>query len=115
MSEQRALAALQAWIGKPEWITGFARSTEEEDLYQGVDIWVETTDVGQLPIQVKSSEGNRIKFEQEGVKRGCAPGYQPYVVVVRPDIPDEIICRAVLNGCRHLRELRLSEGCKKSA
>jgi hypothetical protein len=107
MSEQRVFAAVQAWKDRPSWMSDFVKSTPEEDQIMGVDAWVETTDVGRIPIQIKSSDVSRVLFEEGSAIRGRALENRPHVVVVRPDITDEAICRCILTGARYLRDLRL--------
>ncbi len=44
----------------PDWIKGFRRGTEDED-HQGIDGWVEL-DIGEVPIQIKSSAESADRF-----------------------------------------------------
>lgn len=56
-AERRVLLALAEAVSRTEWLRGAWRSTPDEDA-RGIDI-VANTDVGQLYLQVKSSQHER--------------------------------------------------------
>ncbi|MCC7357386.1 hypothetical protein IT408_02660 [Candidatus Uhrbacteria bacterium] len=115
MSENRFFSISKSWEDKPDWFLRVVQSSVEEDHHDGIDAWVETTDAGRIPIQIKSSDKARVVFEQGTVLRGRLPVNRPLVVVVRPDSSDEHIRRCILIGTGYLRHLRLINGCKQSA
>ena len=72
----------------PSWLLSIRRATGEEDL-DGVDAVVSTTDVGDLLVQIKSSEGGAAFFKDS---EHWWPARHIVVVVVLPyDTHEEII------------------------
>lgn len=70
----------------PEWFWGYNTSEENEDRFKGIDGWI-LTDVGKIPVQIKSS----IRGEQKA-KRNHP---EIPVVVIRQHYSDE----EVINRC----------------
>ncbi len=46
----------------PEWLIGFVPATSEEE-EKGIDGWIETSDVGNISFQLKSSKSGQIYAE----------------------------------------------------
>lgn len=96
-AESKALDALFANSKAVAWIDSFRKATKEEDTLMGVDIVVETKDIGKLFIQIKSS--------QVQARRYCdrRRRIMASVVVVRPTDRIEVVwncLEAALSGLR---------------
>jgi hypothetical protein len=110
MSHQRFLKLCkEAASWAPSWLTDVVQSSPTEDRLQGVDAWVETTDAGRIPVQIKSSHGSRLLFEEETLRRGIEPEDQPFVIVIRPDRSDDQIRSELIAGAGYVRNLRLKK------
>jgi len=55
-SESLTENALKNLLKSVWWITGFRKATDNEDKKRGIDFVIETTNVGDIFLQVKSSE-----------------------------------------------------------
>lgn len=106
-SQQRFLQICRTASTWAPWLSAVVQSSQHEDRRHGVDAWVKTTDVGRIPIQIKSSHGSRINFEEETRRRGLDPIHQPFVIVVKPEISDERIKSELITGAEYIRNLRL--------
>lgn len=110
MSHQRFLGLCkEATSWAPFWLTAVVQSSPTEDRLHGVDAWVETTDVGRIPIQIKSSHGSRLLFEEETLRRGIDPRDQPFVIVIKPELSDDKIRSELIAGAQYIRDLRLKK------
>jgi hypothetical protein len=98
-SERRALALAQT-ITEP-WFLGARPCTAAED-HQGVDLVI-TTDLGDIHIQVKSSEGGAQKFRKHATPR---QNRQTLILIVG-DRSDEEVLQDLLTGLRWHRTARI--------
>ncbi|MSR85396.1 hypothetical protein EXS71_03110 [Candidatus Uhrbacteria bacterium] len=79
-NEARVIELLLAQANLPRkqrrlpWLTGIVRAQREADL-EGIDVFLKTDRFGQIKVQIKSSEGGRTAFWQEG-------GDQDIIVIV---------------------------------
>lgn len=64
-AEEAALEALLYHYPEEPWIKFPSKATLKEDTLMGVDIVVDTVDIGKLFLQIKSSEGGRKRFEKK--------------------------------------------------
>ena len=81
-AERKALETLFAHRGDEKWIRLVRKGTREEDIGQGIDIVVETTDMGKLFIQIKSSKKGKEKF--------CEIRRRPMIAVVVIERQDDL-------------------------
>lgn len=89
-----------AAIDAPAWFKGLRRPTPEQDAFQQIDVIVETHDLGELYIQVKSSFTGLKRFTEE---------YHPAnvrCIVVMPNQDDSYIRALVYDACNRLRDKR---------
>ncbi|MDO8510449.1 MAG: hypothetical protein Q7S15_02385 [bacterium] len=94
-SEQRVCIAFDEPFDAPLWFKGVSRAPWELDR-KGVDVIVETTDLGKLYLQIKSSESGVQNFAKKGRKNIA-------IVLIRGgDTLDEIRTK-VLNALQPLR------------
>ncbi len=78
LNEQRFLDALKGPLeNAPQWLVHVRESTREEDS-RGIDAVVSTRDVGEIHIQIKSSDMGKEKF----VKRQEAGRVNPNIIVI---------------------------------
>lgn len=103
-NERKVYEATQRLINEsccPVWLTGYT-SASEEDERRGIDGWF-TTDVGKIPIQVKSSLSGKRHSEQ---KRPKIP-----IVVLHVEDTDEVVLQKCLKAIERKRNeyLRLRE------
>lgn len=71
-----------------EWFKGYEISTDTENQHQGIDGWV-ITDVGKIPIQIKSSECGKLAALKKH------PKVQAVVVICAGEPIEGIITRLV--------------------
>lgn len=69
----------------PEWMTGVEAADEKSDR-KGVDVWVHT-DVGKIPLQVKSSQSG---FDKASKKHPKIP-----IIVVDPGEPEVALSTSI--------------------
>lgn len=84
----------------PAWFKGVRRPTPEQDAFQQIDVIVETHDMGELYVQVKSSFTGLKRFMDE---------YHPAnvrCIVVTPNLDDVYIRALVYDACNRLRDKR---------
>lgn len=81
-SESKLAQSLCALKNPPMWFLGVRAGTLKEDM-QGVDLWVQTKDVGEIPIQVKSSHTAALRYWERRGSNGTV------VIVVPHDISHE--------------------------
>lgn len=84
----------------PEWFKGLRHPTEEQDAFEQIDVIVETCDLGDLYIQVKSSFTGLKRFLDE---------YHPKnvrCIVVTPNLDDGYIRALVYDAANRLRAKR---------
>lgn len=78
--EARLLRIIEEAIASrqmPEWIKCVRRGSQEEDLFQKIDVVFETTDLGKMFLQVKSSFRRLREFERT---RRAAPRVIGFVI-----------------------------------
>lgn len=76
----------------PKWFLRVRRPTRKEDLYEGKDAIVETTDAGKLFLQIKSSEAGATHFKQG---RHCKCNKFIGIIVIREsDTFEDILTKA---------------------
>lgn len=108
LSEERGKRAedlvFQAFSGTvrdaPEWFRCVRRPTPEQDRFRQIDVIVETLDLGELYVQVKSSFSGLKHFMEE---------YHPAnvrCIVVTPNLDDGYIRALVYDACNRLRDKR---------
>ena len=82
---------------RPRWFRSIRLGTEEED-HDGIDVVIETTDLGKLLIQVKSSLAGVKKFTEKG-RRSHLIG----IVVIHIDDEASIVREKILEVALQLR------------
>lgn len=76
----------------PKWFLRARRPTRKEDLYEGKDAIIETTDAGKLFLQIKSSETGAAHFKQgRHFQRNKFIGI---IVIQARDTPEDILVKA---------------------
>lgn len=85
----------------PAWFKCLRRPTLEQDRFQQIDVIVETLDLGEIYIQVKSSLTGLRKFEQQWHPANVRG------IVISLDQDDARIRALVYDACAHLRTKRL--------
>ncbi|MEI6511603.1 MAG: hypothetical protein WCO25_06255 [Candidatus Uhrbacteria bacterium] len=83
VSELRAERAIRERIGNPSWLLAVRRPTDYEDLL-GVDLACRTEGVGEICVQVKSSDNHAKKFLN--TYRSGLRGAVPIAVIVVRDL-----------------------------
>lgn len=83
----------------PDWVYGFERASFKEDRCKGIDGWIKT-DVGKIPLQIKSSFRGKSKAEQ---KFPDIP-----IIVLEAGISDENIIRQCCEIITPVRDYYLS-------
>lgn len=96
-AEERALGILLFHYPKEPWIRFPRKATREEDTLMGIDLVVETVDIGKLFLQIKSSEGAKRRFYQKKRRAMIA------VVVVRHADDEDFVWVKLRNALRELR------------
>jgi hypothetical protein len=101
-AEERSLLAITSHYRDPElfWVVRARRATKLEDR-KGIDIVVQTSDIGRLFIQIKSSRRGADKFLREH------SGSKAAVVIVREEYSDAQVLRAVKRILLELRTCRI--------
>lgn len=84
----------------PEWLVGYSPGTKKDDK-NGIDGWVETSDVGKIWLQVKSS---RKAAEQSREKHPKIP-----VVIIRLGDSEKKIVNTVIGEIGGLRKIYLEK------
>lgn len=79
----------------PSWLNAYRRASKEEDLGRGIDAWI-GTDVGNIPLQIKSS--------QKGVRKAQERYFRIPVVKIRIGDPDELNRQRVMTVIDERRE-----------
>ncbi len=87
LAEDKVLQCLQDLCLIPEWVKGIRPATKEEDR-QGQDAFLQT-DVGEIPIQIKSSVAGAERFRQKYGDR------IPVVIVASFDRLDEVLVKVI--------------------
>jgi len=82
-SHKRALEAILVHRNDEEWIGLVRKGTKEEDKARGIDIVVETLDMGKLFIQIKTRKKDKDKF--------CAIRRRPLIAVVVVEREDQYV------------------------
>ena len=85
----------------PKWFLRVRRPTRKEDLYEGKDAIIETTDVGKLFLQIKSSEAGAAHFRKG---RHCKRNKLIGIVVIRESDTSEDILAKARNVLSQLRQ-----------
>ena len=93
---KNVIAARPPWF--PNWFLGICSASKEEDEQEGTDAWVNTADLGDLRLQIKSSHACKCEFEREHADLDIA------VVAVEYSEGDEEIADAVVAEIEYLRE-----------
>jgi hypothetical protein len=112
-NEKRVVTALTSeypFPNRPAWIGEVRLSTKEED-HRGIDVVIETTDVGNILIQVKSSHRGREEFLMRQVAGKVSVKIIP--VIINPRYDPHTICRIIMPLITHARNERLRR--KKTA
>lgn len=103
-NEKKVYEAIQKLVNEnccPAWLTGYTSASKENDRH-GIDGWF-VTDVGKIPIQVKSSRSGKSSFKQ---RRSEIP-----VVVIHIGDTDEVVLQKCLRAIEAKRNeyLKLRE------
>ena len=114
-NEGRLIEILRASApGRCPWFESVRHATPKQDMHEGVDVIVETKDVGRIYVQVKSSEFQASLFR----KKRSGPRYRDYVVLVvrAEDADSDVADRAIeqLDRIRFLRKMRTAVRRRKS-
>lgn len=80
----------------PDWFLSIRHSTQDEDLYDGVDAWVTTSD-GDIAVQIKSSALRAKQF------REAHPGARIAVVVLHMSMTDRQVRDRIIQAVARLR------------
>ena len=104
-AEDKVLDALLFYYNEEPWIAFSRRATREEDLYHGIDIVVETRDIGKLFLQIKSSQIASRKYSEKRRRTMIA------VVVVKPHETREFIWSGLKKALGDLRSKILDRRC----
>jgi hypothetical protein len=87
LAEDKVLHCLQDFCFVPDWIKGIRRASLKED-QQGQDVFL-LTDVGEMPVQIKSSVAGVRRFRQRYGDR------IPVVIVASFDRPEEVLAKII--------------------
>ncbi len=87
LAEQKVWKALNDREALPNWVWGFRRASLEED-QKGRDLFV-LTDVGEIPLQVKSSLAGADSFKRR------YGNLIPVVIIASYDRPVEVIAKVI--------------------
>lgn len=106
-AEQRVAEVIWRWVKDeddkcPSWLIGYKPASVEENK-RGVDGWVVTLDVGDIAIQIKSSQTGARKAE--GRRRST----RPVVVVVKSHWNDSFLFQRIIGPVAKRRESYLQE------
>ena len=103
-AEQKAVDALsEPFPDRPSWFRSIRLGTEEED-HEGIDVVIETKDLGKLLIQVKSSQAGVKKFVERG-RRSHLIG----IVVIGLDDETSVVRQKLLHVAKQLRHAILEK------
>jgi len=107
-NERRAERALRERIGNPSWLLAVRNPTEFEDSV-GVDLACRIEGVGEINVQVKSSEKHLRKF-QGSYRRGLRGAVPIAIVVVRDDESNRDLGERIVEAVSVLRDEIMAEG-----
>jgi len=106
-AEEKAFQAAMFYYPRVPWLKCPRKATREEDFLQGIDLVFETKDIGDLYIQIKSSQAavNRYKEQRRRIMVG--------LVIVKPPEVREIVWGNLLFALNDLRKKILEKrGCR---
>jgi hypothetical protein len=101
-TEDRFFEAIgtSASVEMPKWFIRVRRPTRKEDRFEGKDAVIETTDVGKLFLQIKSSKAGEAHFMKGRHFR--SNNFIGIIVIHKEDTPEDILAntRSILSGLR---------------
>jgi len=89
-------------MSNPSWLKRVSKASPEMDK-RGIDIIIETTDAGDIFLQIKSSKTGRDKFIR------THPDSNIGVVIIRDEDSDDIIRSKIVSEAGHLRSRYLGK------
>lgn len=108
-SERGEERALRACRRLPWWCLGATRTPHRSQLDRwGIDLVVETVDLGRIMIQVKSSEHRAAEFREYGKR--LALRYRIHTIVVDDSLCDAEVYGRILGVCIVAREEAIAAG-----
>jgi len=96
-AEEKGLEALLLHYRKEPWIKFPRKATKEEDIHLGIDLVVETNDMGKLFIQVKSSGLAKKRFCEKRRRSMIV------VVIIKPKDDLDLIWQKIRQALFELR------------
>lgn len=103
VTEERVLESIGSCAQKPTWFVSIEKASADFDRYKGIDFVVHTTDVGDLFLEIKSSQSGVQKHFTEHQER-----LRVIVLCINYTWSDEEIARFIFFRLRLIREKLLA-------